>query len=73
MDQLRNISGRQPGDPVRAAAAIVAAVESPDPPLRLVLGAMALGRARSKLDALRKDYDAWEATAVGADFPPAKG
>jgi NAD(P)-dependent dehydrogenase (short-subunit alcohol dehydrogenase family) len=66
---IRNASGRQPGDPVRAAQAILAAVESPAPPLHLLLGKAALRGARLKLDQLRADFDAWEATTVGADFP----
>ena len=39
---IRGYSGKQPGDPVRAAAAIVEAVETPDAPLRLMLGKAAL-------------------------------
>jgi NAD(P)-dependent dehydrogenase (short-subunit alcohol dehydrogenase family) len=66
---LRSASGNQPGDPVRAAQAIIKAVESPEPPLRLLLGKIALQGARAKLESLRKDFDTWEATTVGADFP----
>ena len=66
---IRSSSGRQPGDPVRAAAAIIAAVESPAPPMHLLLGKAALRGARLKLDQLRADFDAWESTTVGADFP----
>ncbi len=62
-------SGKQPGDPVRAAEAIIAAVQSPEPPLHLVLGKPALDIARNKLAALKKDFDTWEATTLGADFP----
>ena len=62
-------SGKQPGDPVRAAEAIIAAVQSPQPPLRLVLGKPALEIARAKLAALQQDFDAWEATTLGADYP----
>ncbi len=66
---LRSVSGSQPGDPVRAAAAIIAAVESPNPPLHLLLGKAALKGARWKLGMLQENFDAWEATTVGADFP----
>ncbi len=62
-------SGKQPGDPVRAAEAIIAAVQSAEPPLHLVLGKPALEIARNKLVVLKKDFDAWEATTLGADFP----
>jgi NAD(P)-dependent dehydrogenase (short-subunit alcohol dehydrogenase family) len=68
-ESIRGYSGKQPGDPVRAAAAIIAAVESPDPPLRLLLGKAALNGARGKLDLLKRDFDAWEKTTMGADFP----
>jgi len=62
-------SGNQAGDPVRAAQAIIDAALSDTPPLRLLLGKTALELARKKLDFLRKDFDTWEATTVGADFP----
>ncbi|SIO41452.1 oxidoreductase [Paraburkholderia phenazinium] len=62
-------SGNQAGDPVRAAQAIIDAALSDTPPLRLLLGKAALELARKKLDFLRSDFDAWEATTVGADFP----
>lgn len=66
-------NGRQPGDPVRAAEAIIAAVQADHPPLRLVLGKPALDIARGKLAALKQDFDAWEATTLGADFPEGHG
>jgi len=66
---IRGYSGKQPGDPVRAAAAIIAAVESSDPPLHLLLGKAALKGANWKLDLLRRNFDAWQETTVGADFP----
>ena len=69
LEDLRGHSGKQAGDPVRAAAAIIAAVESPNPPLHLLLGKAALKGARGKLDSLKKDFDAWEKTTVEADFP----
>jgi len=66
---IRGYSGKQPGDPVRAAKAIVDAVESENPPLHLLLGAAALKGARNKLEVLKKDFDTWEDTTTGADFP----
>ncbi|HZH97012.1 MAG TPA: oxidoreductase [Flavisolibacter sp.] len=68
-ETIRGYSGNQPGDPVRAAAAIIKAVESTDPPLRLLLGVAALNGARNKIKLLQKDFDAWEETTTGADFP----
>jgi NAD(P)-dependent dehydrogenase (short-subunit alcohol dehydrogenase family) len=67
--QVRAISGKQPGDPVRAAYAIVKAVESPKPPHHLLLGNDAYEGATAKLEALRKDFSAWEMVSRGADFP----
>ncbi|WP_205930689.1 oxidoreductase [Rhizobium leguminosarum] len=65
----RSISGNQPGDPARAATAIISAFEADVPPLRLLLGAPALKIARERLDALRVNFDAWAETTLSADFP----
>lgn len=68
-DNIRAYSGNQPGDPVRAAQAIIKVVETGNPPLRLLLGAAALKNARKKIEELTNDFDAWEKTTIGADFP----
>jgi NAD(P)-dependent dehydrogenase (short-subunit alcohol dehydrogenase family) len=62
-------AGKQKGDPLRAIQAIIQSVESPQPPLHLVLGALALQRMRGKLDQWKTDLDTWESTTLGADFP----
>jgi NAD(P)-dependent dehydrogenase (short-subunit alcohol dehydrogenase family) len=61
---VRGNNGRQPGDPVKAAQAIIAAVDAGEPPLRLVLGEDAIGNIRSRLQSLNDELDAWE--PVGA-------
>ena len=66
---IRGYSGNQPGDPVRAAKAILKAVNAETPPLRLLLGAAALRGATNKLTELQRDFNAWEETTVGADHP----
>jgi NAD(P)-dependent dehydrogenase (short-subunit alcohol dehydrogenase family) len=66
---IRAYSGNQPGDPVRAAKAMIAVTESATPPLRLLLGAAALKGARLKLEDLKHDFDTWAEVTVGADFP----
>ncbi len=66
---IRGYSGKQPGDPVRAAAAIVQAVEAPDAPLRLMLGKAALAAGRAKVKSLSVDFESWAAVTEGADFP----
>jgi NAD(P)-dependent dehydrogenase (short-subunit alcohol dehydrogenase family) len=62
---------KQPGDPARAAEAILAALDTDDPPLRLVLGADAIGNIRARLDRLSTELDRWErvgrATAIEAE------
>lgn len=67
--QTRAVSGNQPGDPARAALAIIKAVEADEPPLRLLLGAPALKIARERLEVLGANFDAWADTTLSADFP----
>jgi NAD(P)-dependent dehydrogenase (short-subunit alcohol dehydrogenase family) len=67
--QLRANSGRQAGDPARAADAIIRVVESPTPPLHLVLGKVGVERVREKLSSLMRSMDEWERVSLGADFP----
>ncbi len=67
--QTAGYSGQQPGDPVRAARAIIEAVQASNPPAHLVLGKPGLGFVRDKLARLQADLDTWEATTLGADFP----
>ncbi|MEY4279611.1 MAG: hypothetical protein RL377_1615 [Bacteroidota bacterium] len=66
---IRGYSGNQPGDPVRAAKAMIQVVETENPPLRLLLGVAALKGARLKLDELKQDFDTWAEVSEGADFP----
>lgn len=61
--------GREPGDPVRAADAIVDLAHHPDPPLHLLLGANAVGRAREKLASMLASIAAWERVSIATDFP----
>jgi NAD(P)-dependent dehydrogenase (short-subunit alcohol dehydrogenase family) len=57
VDQM---DGSQPGDPDRAAAAILGVIDADDPPLRLALGDDAVDAIRAKHDQLRADLDGWE-------------
>lgn len=66
---IRGYSGNQPGDPVKAAQAMIQVTETENPPLRLLLGKAALKGARAKLEELKKDFDDWAAVTEGADFP----
>ena len=66
--RLIAMAGKQPGDPARAAAAIIQAVDSTHPPLHLVLGSDAYHRTRQMLDAFSAELEAWRAVSVGADY-----
>jgi len=71
-EYLRTQAGRQPGDPQKAVEAILAVVNSPEPPLHLILGKAALARFRDKLSQWQKEIAVWESTTVNADFPDEK-
>jgi NAD(P)-dependent dehydrogenase (short-subunit alcohol dehydrogenase family) len=60
--------GDQPGDPLRAAAAIRAAVEAESPPLRLPLGNEAVDRTAEGLASAAGELERWEAVGRTADF-----
>lgn len=68
---LAAMDGRQPGDPARAAAAILAAVDAERPPLRLVLGAYATDKTRRTLTAAQRELEAWTPVAAATEFPTA--
>ena len=69
MRMIRGYSGQQPGDPERAATAIMQAVEAQDPPPRLLLGRMALETATAKLTALQETFAVGAAVSIAADYP----
>jgi NAD(P)-dependent dehydrogenase (short-subunit alcohol dehydrogenase family) len=71
LEQVAAYSGKQPGDPRRAAEAIIIAVDSEHPPLNLVLGAPGLKMVRQKVAALTEELDRWESLTLSADFPAA--
>src|SRR4051794_15510135 len=62
------VHGTQPGDPTKAAAALIKAVESNDTPYMLLLGNDASDGFRAALDALRDEVDAWEAVSRSTDL-----
>jgi len=70
-DATLAVSGRQPGDPVRAAAAIATTVDAEAPPLRLLLGSDALAGARARLERMRGEIDANEALTTSVDLEEA--
>ena len=62
---MHDMHGAQPGDPAKAARAVVQALESANTPLRLQLGADSIGAVRAHAETLLKDLAAWE--KVGSD------
>jgi NAD(P)-dependent dehydrogenase (short-subunit alcohol dehydrogenase family) len=65
----REYNGKQPGDPARAAAALLRLAADQNPPLRIVLGSDAYNAAENndlaKIDLARK----WKELSVSTDFP----
>ena len=60
-------SGRQLGDPVKAARAMLAVIDAERPPAHLLLGSDALGLVRGKWSALEDEIRAWETVTVSTD------
>ncbi|MBB5943069.1 oxidoreductase [Xanthomonas sp. 3307] len=60
-------SGRQLGDPAKAAQAMLALIDAPAPPAHLLLGSDALALVSAKLDRLKADIAAWEAVSRSTD------
>jgi NAD(P)-dependent dehydrogenase (short-subunit alcohol dehydrogenase family) len=67
--QISERSGKQPGDPVRAAEAIIAIVDAEKPPRNLLLGKIALDMTKEKLVGFTQAMGQWEALSLGTDFP----
>ena len=61
--------GKQAGDPDRAVAAMVAAVDSSTPPKHLILGRSAFERMSARVEQWQKDLASGRETAINADFP----
>ncbi|SBT04487.1 Short-chain dehydrogenase/reductase SDR [Candidatus Propionivibrio aalborgensis] len=68
---VRGYSGSQQGDPVRGAEAIIQAVESPEPPLHLLLGRPAYEMTVAKFKEFSAEMEKWREVSLGADFPDA--
>jgi NADP-dependent 3-hydroxy acid dehydrogenase YdfG len=64
-----NIDGKQPGDPVRAAKAMIKLVAMENPPMRIPFGQMALDRINLKINNFVKDMQTFENIIKETDFP----
>jgi NAD(P)-dependent dehydrogenase (short-subunit alcohol dehydrogenase family) len=67
LNRFGRISGRQIGDPDRAAVAIIAMVNADDPPRRLLLGSDALDRARRSAEGATAEQARWEHLSRSTD------
>lgn len=57
-ERMKQVNGKQEGDPEKAAQAIINIINSENPPLRLPLGKVALSTITSKLESIRRDLEA---------------
>lgn len=64
-------SGKQIGDPKKAAAAILTLLAADNPPTHLLLGSDARRLVFEKLDTLRAEFDAWQDLTLSTDFTQA--
>jgi short-subunit dehydrogenase len=67
-DRYLAASGKQPGDPEKAAEIMIELSENPEPPLRLFLGADAVNRATQKITGLSAELEKWKSISIGADY-----
>lgn len=68
LDWLQQMDGKQPGDPVKAARAMIQAVESESPPLRLALGEDAVDAIASKLQSVKSELEQWRSVSLDTAF-----
>src|SRR5262249_26254203 len=68
--QQAAFDGKQPGDPAKAAAAIITALSADTTPLRLPLGNDAADAIAASLNTTRAELAAWEQVTRGTDFDP---
>jgi NAD(P)-dependent dehydrogenase (short-subunit alcohol dehydrogenase family) len=68
-DARLQASGKQLGDPAKAAAAVLQVLESTDPPRHLVLGSDALGLIGAARQAVDQEIERWESLSRTTDFP----
>lgn len=68
LEWMKQIDGNQPGDPEKAARAMIQAVESDEPPLRLALGEDAVGAIEQKLESVKAELDQWRSVSLATAF-----
>lgn len=66
---IKRQDGGQPGDPVRAAEAIIEITQAEEPPRHLMLGAIAVEMATERLSKTLREIERWRALALSTDYP----
>ena len=66
---LSKMDGKQPGDPAKAAKAILDLTEEAKPPFRFVIGAYANTMFAKKLASIESELNAWKEKGLATDFP----
>lgn len=68
LKRLLDREGKEPGDPKKAAIAMLQVIESNNPPSRLVLGADAYSAVSEKLSSVKEELGAWKQVALNTAF-----
>jgi short-subunit dehydrogenase len=67
-ERMKQVDGKQEGDPIKAAQAIIDITKLDTPPLRLPLGKIAIISLNAKLDSVQKDINNFKEIAESAVF-----
>lgn len=67
---LSKMEGKQPGDPAKAAAAILDLMDAEKPPFRFVLGNYGTTTFARKLASVEAELNAWKEKGLPTDFSP---
>ena len=66
------MNGKQVGDPVKAASALIKIADEANPPLHLFLGTDAYNGANAKITDVQKDLENWKSLTISTDFENVK-
>jgi NADP-dependent 3-hydroxy acid dehydrogenase YdfG len=72
IQQIHASNGKQPGDPHKAATAMIQVVESENPPLRLALGEDSVNNIAQKLELMKAELEAWKDVSMNTAFEEVK-
>jgi NAD(P)-dependent dehydrogenase (short-subunit alcohol dehydrogenase family) len=67
-DRTANFTGKQPGDPAKAAKLMMELAELPDPPKHIVLGTSGMRFVTEKLNAVLAEIEAWREPSIATDI-----